>query len=119
MELGCCAIVEPSVAAAMEISDSDVLPFACSNADIEPAVWYESIDISESVGVRPWAPMASGRAVRSSEPFGLCAGRIVRMDDSDEASAEWETGSERTTVVLYSECADRVLSNKGRSLPSQ
>lgn len=71
MELERCTIVEPSVAAATEISDSERLPFACSNADIEPAVWYESIVISESVGVGPCTPVARGRDMRSSEPFGF------------------------------------------------
>ena len=99
-KLVCCAIVDPSVAAAMEISESDTLPFASSKADIEPAVWYESIVMSESVGVGPCAPVASGWDVRSSEPFGVWAGRMVRIDESDDASAECETGCERMTVVL-------------------
>ena len=54
----------------------------------EDAVWYDSIESSDSeavvvVGVGPWAPVASGRFAKSSEPFGFGDGRIVMIDDSD------------------------------------
>ena len=114
--LGCCGIVDPSVAAAIEISEDESNAPAADKEDIDPAVWYESMVMSESVGVGAWAPVASGRAVRSSEPFGLCLGRMVRIEERDEASGVCETGWDRMTVVLYSECTEDVLSRRGRSL---
>ena len=81
--------VLPSVAAAIEGSNAE-----------DEAVWNDSIDRRESVGVGPCAPVASGLAVRSSEPLGLCAGRIVRIEDVLSMA---DCGKERITVVLYSE----------------
>lgn len=60
----------PSVAAAIELPTTE-----------DGAVRNESMVIKESVGVGPWMPTARGRAVRSSEPFGLGAGRIVRTEE--------------------------------------
>ena len=71
--------------------------------------------MSESVGVGPCTPVASGRVVRSAEPFGTCAGRMVRTDDV-LSMADW--GTERMTVVLYSECTLDVLSKSGCALLS-
>lgn len=98
--LGCCGIVEPSVAAAMEISESEAGAPAAEKPDMEPAVWNESMVMSESVGVGPCAPTASGRVVKSSEPLGLCRGRMVRIEEREEPSLALETGCERMTVVL-------------------
>ena len=53
--------------------------------DNDEAVWYDSIDIRDSVGVGPCAPVARGRALRSSEAFRFGAGRMVRMEESDGA----------------------------------
>ena len=100
----------------LEISEDESNAPAADKEDIDPAVWYESMVMSESVGVGAWAPVASGRAVRSSEPFGLCLGRMVRIEERDEASGVCETGWDRMTVVLYSECTEDVLSRRGRSL---
>lgn len=67
------AIVEPpSVAAAMDGTKLEL-----------EAVWNVLTDIMESVGVGPFAPTARGRSVRSSEPFGFGAGRMVRIEDKD------------------------------------
>ena len=57
--------------------------------------------IMDSVGVGPCAPTAGGCPVRSSEPFGFGAGRIVRIDER-EGGAESEYCAEwlRMTVVL-------------------
>ena len=92
MALACCGIVEPSVAAAMEISESDPSAPAADRVDMELAVWKESMVMSESVGVGACTPVASGRVTRSSEPLGFCVGRMVRMDERDEASGVCETG---------------------------
>lgn len=81
--------VLPSVAAAMEGSNAD-----------DEAVWYDSMEMRESVGVGPCTPVARGRVVKSSEPFGLSPGRIVRMEDVLSIA---DCGRERITVVLYSE----------------
>lgn len=65
----------PSVAAAM---DGVMLE------DDPDAVWYELIDRAESVGVGACAPVARGCEVRSSDPLGLGAGRMVIMEDREE-----------------------------------
>lgn len=65
-------VVEPSVAAAMDI------------AEPPSAVWKESIVMIESFGVGACGPVARGRVVRSSDRFGACAGRIVSMEDSED-----------------------------------
>lgn len=54
-------------------------------------------------GVGPFAPIACGRRVRSAEPFGLGAPRMVRMDESEGGVGLGECGCARITVVLYSE----------------
>ena len=67
------------------------------------AVWNDSIESIDSVvvGVGACAPVASGRIVRSSEPFGVCAARIVRIDESDGGIVSVYVGEcARTTVVL-------------------
>ena len=83
----------PSVAAASE----------GAMRDEDEAVWYDSIDIIESVvvGVGAWAPTASGCSVRSSEPFGLGDGRMVRMEESEGGTVSVYAGEcPRMTVVL-------------------
>lgn len=81
-----CGIVEPSVAAAIETADTESNAPVVDRAEMDPAVWYESMVMSESVGVGPCTPVARGCEVRSSEPLGLWIGRMVRMDERDEAS---------------------------------
>ena len=76
----------PSVAAAMEDPITE-----------EGAVRKESMVMRDSVGVGPWTPSARGRAVKSSEPFGLGAGRIVR---TEEPLTIADCGRDRITVVL-------------------
>ena len=106
---GACRIVEPpSVAAAIEgvvISE---------DAD---AVWKDSMETIDSEGVGALAPVARGREVKSSEPLGLGAGRIVKIEEREEGAASTD-GCARMTVVLYSDCMLEVLSNNGRALPS-
>lgn len=65
--------------------------------DEDDAVWKESMVMIESVGVGPWGPVALGREVRSSDPFGFGEGRMVRMEERDGASFAGACG--RTTVV--------------------
>ena len=100
MALAYCGIVEPSVAAAIEISDSEASAPVDEMLDMELAVWNESMVMSESVGVGPCAPTASGRVVRSSEPLGLGLGRTVRIEEREDVSLALEAGCERMTVVL-------------------
>lgn len=67
----------PSVAPAMEGRKLEL-----------EAVWNESIESIESVGVGPFAPTASGLFVKSSEPFGFGDGRTVSMEDNEDGGVD-------------------------------